>query len=347
MGEEDEGGLDGQSIAAITLGVLAWVSFLLAWFMLADAWVFLALAVGCGAAALVLGLRAKRDEQAAIAAGATAAGASMIYGMTLAAFLAALVYAMGVLLILAIVFFLLWMSYWSTPRGGSCTCRSEEPRDDSGCCCCPADGSGSSGSGCCGSCGGCGGASGGCGCSGPDCGSGGGGGGGCACVGLALPAGGLREALRAGAPHHPDLPEHEADVYRVGGARWCIGCFTTHPAFMLASAALLVVPLASATALAVGALLSAFQGVSSAGLARWKTLKIAVKASLGVGLALVLHGVRQAEWSPAWKVAALAGVLALALVSAIPRARRMARARAARAHPHEGCACGASTPAAR
>lgn len=362
VGEGDEGGLDGQSTAAITLGILAWVSFLLAWFMLAEAWLFLVLAVGFGAAALVLGLRAKRDEEAAVAAGATAAGAAMVYGMTLTAVLAALVYAAGVLLVLAILFFFWWMSFWGAERGGQgCTCGGRrDDGGDPGCCCCPVDGGGSSG-GCCGGCG-CGGGSGGCGCSGPDCGGSAGGGGGCGCVALALPAlpgkaaalarskplrERLRAALRQGAPHHPDLPEYEADVYRVGGAPWCVGCFTTYPTFLGASAALLLAPLAAAPALVAGGALALLQGVSSAGLARRRTVKILVKLALGIGLALVLHGVRQAPWAPGWKLAALAATLALALLSALPRARRMRRARAARARQHEACACGVSSPATR
>lgn len=109
------------------------------------------------------------------------------------------------------------------------------------------------------------------------------------------------------------------------GRRYCIGCFTTFPLFVLATAVLALAAPPWRLALAAGALLALAQAVSSAGLARTRAAKASVKASLGLGLALLLAGVRGAPWPVVGKLGALALVASLAWLSTVPRARRMRR----------------------
>ena len=320
---------DIQGILALAIGIVAWVSFLVAFFVADDPFLFLLFAILCGVVALVMGIRARREETAAAAAGATAAGAALLYGVSVVAALTAMVYAMGVLLMLVMIFFLMILfaggsasrSGWGCGGGGS------GGGSDPGCCCddCCDD----CGESCCD-----------CGCSACDCGCGDcgcGGCGGCGCIGfgIVLPHVGhgrgfrarLRTLLARGMPHHPDLPEFAADVYVVNGARWCIGCFTTYPVFLVATALLIAFTPPWGVSLALGMALAATQAISSLGLARRRWVKILVKGALGVGLALVVSGIHSSPWSPAWKVGALRAALGLAYLSALPRAKRMRKIR--------------------
>jgi hypothetical protein len=158
----------------------------------------------------------------------------------------------------------------------------------------------------------------------------------------ALPAVGAaawlgRAALGGGFAHHPDHPDFAQDTYRFLGARWCVGCFTAWPAFLAVSGILLLAqPVAWAPLLPAGLALAAAQGLSSLGLARRRAQKAAVKAALGAGLACAVSGVVLSPWAPPLKAAALGALLALALLSSLPRARRMAAWHAARAGAGEG-----------
>lgn len=128
--------------------------------------------------------------------------------------------------------------------------------------------------------------------------------------------------------HHPDTPQYDQDVFLVAGRRLCIGCFTTYPLFLVASAYLALAAPAGVVWwawLAGGFGLALLQSISSAGLARLRWQKVVVKSGLGLGLALAVHGVLAAPWSLVGKQAALGSLLLLALASVIPRRRRMAR----------------------
>lgn len=140
---------------------------------------------------------------------------------------------------------------------------------------------------------------------------------------LFLPMG--RRLSIQGFAHHPPGPAYEQDTYNLRGARLCIGCFTTYPVFLAASAWLALAPPGGAwSAWLLGGLgLAAVQGVSAAGLARLRWQKIAVKTSLGLGLAAAVHGVLISPWPLLGQQAALLGMLVLAGASAIPRALRM------------------------
>ncbi len=175
-----------------------------------------------------------------------------------------------------------------------------------------------------------------CGCG--DCGCGDCGGCSCATVGPSLvsaaamgPAIVLAEASAGRFAHHPDLPAFQADVYRVAGARLCVGCFTTHPLFLAASTWLAVAGLGGPwwLGLAVGLPLAAMQAASAAGWTGNKAVKVAVKACLGLGLALAVHAILQAPWPHVVQAVALGALLGLGALSALPRRRRIARALAA------------------
>lgn len=128
--------------------------------------------------------------------------------------------------------------------------------------------------------------------------------------------------------HHPDTPAFGADVFRLGGVRLCVGCFTVYPAFV-ATLVLLVAAAPPApwwTWLAAGGGLALAQAASAAGWTRWRWLKATVKAMLGSGLALLLHGVVESPWPPALRAAFLLGLLSLAALSVLPRRRRLAHA---------------------
>jgi hypothetical protein len=148
-------------------------------------------------------------------------------------------------------------------------------------------------------------------------------------VGLVTARGAARPPWRDALAHHPDLPALRADVFRVAGLRLCAGCFTVYPAFAAALLATWLWPVPAAVAWTAGAALAATQVVSAAGWTRWRWLKVAVKACLGVGAALLLRAILAAPWEPwARSLAVTAGGL-LALASAQPRRKRIARLQAA------------------
>lgn len=246
-------------------------------------------------------------------------GALLATNAALFFFLVAVTYAAGLAIVVFLFLIILGMGQASS-SGGSCgPCCT-------GCSCCD-----------CGDCGDCG--CGDCGCG--DCGCGGCGGcGGCSCatVGPSLasaaamgPAIVLAEASSGRFAHHPDVPAFQADVYRVAGARLCVGCFTTYPLFLAASTWLALVGLAGPwwLGLAVGLPLAATQAASAAGWTGRKAVKVAVKACLGLGLALAVHGILQAPWPHLLQAVALGALLGLGALSAVPRRRRIARVLAA------------------
>ncbi|HET6404031.1 MAG TPA: hypothetical protein VFH78_05240 [Candidatus Thermoplasmatota archaeon] len=339
MDEDEDGTLGPGGLIAIALAIIAWVSFLVAFLVASDPFLYLLFALLCGGAALALGLRAKREEQAAAAVGGAAAGAALLYGVSVVAALTALVYATGVLMMLVLLFFLaLMFAGPSASSGSGVACGGGSSGGGGGGCCCE-----DCCDDCCTDCGGacceCG-----CGdCGGCDCG----GCGGCGCIGFGMVVPPIRAPRRFFTrdrfAHHPDTPAFAADVYLVRGLRLCVGCFTTYPVFLLASALLVAFTPPSGLALLAGVALAGLQGLSSAGLARTRALKATVKTALGLGLALVVSGIHSAAWPPAAKVAALLGVLALAWLSALPRARRMRKARGAHVHEHQAVAPVASS----
>ncbi len=125
--------------------------------------------------------------------------------------------------------------------------------------------------------------------------------------------------------HHPATQAYEQDTYNLRGLRLCIGCFTTYPLFLAVSAWLAVAPPGGAWSawLGAGLAMAALQAVSAAGLARLRWQKVVIKACLGAGLAAAVHGVLASPWPVLGQQAALLGLLALAMLSAVPRALRM------------------------
>ncbi|HUR62066.1 MAG TPA: hypothetical protein VM286_06850 [Candidatus Thermoplasmatota archaeon] len=270
----------------------------------------------------------------------------------------AVTYLAGFALLGALVS-LLWLMLFGLcwPCGSvSATCSGPDcGPSPQGCCPCNGPASGSSGGGCCsGSASGSTGGSG-C-CSGSASGSGSAGGGGCCSsstsgsVGTtgsggvsvkataagpagaatllagsawwrARPApGGLRDTFA----HHPDAPAFAQDVFEAWGLRLCVGCATVAPSFLFLSAWLALAPLPTWwMGLAAGVPLALVQAVSSAGHARRRWQKAAVKASLGLGLALVVSGVLASPWPRAAKVALLLALMGLSWLSTLPRRRRL------------------------
>ncbi len=176
-------------------------------------------------------------------------------------------------------------------------------------------------------------------CDGDGCCDGGAGGGGCvegappevgpaaAALPLLVPA--TRRLPPHWLSHHPDTADYDQDTYRIAGMRWCIGCFTTYPLFLASAWLALAAPGGAWWAwLGGGTTLASLQAVSSAGRARRRWHKALVKTGLGLGLAFAVHGVLVAPWGTAEKQAALLGLVALAGLSAVPRAMRMRRNRA-------------------
>lgn len=110
----------------------------------------------------------------------------------------------------------------------------------------------------------------------------------------------------------------------IGRTRLCVGCFTLYPMFLLASfiAPLLGLP-GGLPALAAGVVLAGSQAASAFGWTRKRWAKVLVKSMLGTGLALAVHGTLTTAWPAPAKVVALLALLGLALLSGIPRARRM------------------------
>lgn len=341
--------MDKQLLGSLSLaaGIVA-ALFLVASFATAGSPVgppiFLGPALLAALAAIALGVAALPDRTAP-------AGLALGHGVAVAGLVLGLVYATLVvvipilLLILFLIFGWPWYaSYTGCGSSGASSshegCCGSSGSGEGGCCCCGPGCSNCDPGKCCSGCGdcncSCGNACTGCGsCGCGDCGCGNCGCGGCGGCGCAAPLT-LTGAAAAGwsaahvsrlFAHHPDLPDYDADVYRVRGARLCVGCFTTHPAFLLATLAFLVAPpgLAWSSALLVGAALACLQAISSAGLARRQWMKVIVKTALGVGLALVVLAAREAPWPPAARAGILLAALGLAMASAIPRARRMRR----------------------
>ncbi len=150
----------------------------------------------------------------------------------------------------------------------------------------------------------------------------------------------LRVRLPRGPPagwlaHHPAGLRYQQDTYNVAGWRLCIGCFTTYPIFLAASAWLALAHPAGPwwAWLAAGLAVAFAQAVSSAGLARMRWQKVVVKTCLGLGLAAAVHGVLISPWPVLAQQVALVGMLAVAMLSAVPRALRI---RAAACDDREG-----------
>ncbi len=251
------------------------------------------------------------------------------------AFVVALAYAAAGYVLWILASFMAWLFWPSTctftyepcsngHHPGPCCggpCGSSSSSGSSGCCGSGSSSSGSSSGSCCGS---------------GSSSTGGGAtvGGKGASAGVLAPlaglgfAGWLRVApgrLDALTAHHPPGERFTNDVFRVGAVRLCVGCFTTYPVFLLVSAWLAFSALAPGGAglLAIGLPLAAVQGISSLGWARVRAVKVAVKASLGLGLALCVHGVLTSGWPRLAEAGALFLLLAAAWLSALPRARRM------------------------
>ncbi len=150
-----------------------------------------------------------------------------------------------------------------------------------------------------------------------------------AAVPLVLPWARLSAVSAMRLAHHPPGPAYEQDTYNLRGLRLCIGCFTTYPLFLVASTWLILAPPEGTWSawLAGGLALASLQVVSSLGWARRRWQKVAVKSSLGVGLAAAVHGVLASPWPAVGQQAALLGMLGLAGASAVPRALRMRRNR--------------------
>src|SRR5438552_12459414 len=250
----DEEAPPDYSLAALVLGILAWLTLLFGFFTSPAPFFYLLVATGLGVTALVLGLRTRKASMGSAGAGlggAAAAGAVAGQAALLAAALVWVVYATGLLVVLAVLYFvfLLWFPpQYASSGGSSCSC------GDCSRCCEPCTSCASCDCGHCGGCGSCGGC----------------GGGGCGCVSL-LGATALAGAATRALPHlaggrfahHPDAPEFAQDVYVVRGERYCIGCFTTYPVLISAT---LVVAFVGAPpfAFAWGAALALAQLVSAA-----------------------------------------------------------------------------------
>lgn len=227
--------------------------------------------------------------------------------------LTGLTYAAGLWLLAYLLLFLyLWWLLASCAEAcsqacGTCTCASPEPDDDG--CILPCGG-GSSG--------------------GKDDGGdrsipGFGAAGGLAATLAAL---GIRRLPSLDLSHHPDLPAFAADVWRIGARRVCVGCSVVYPVFFVSAAALVLAPLPIAWTvwLAGGTALASAQALSALGWTRWRWLKASVKACLGAGLAMAMHGILASPWPNLVQGAALTVLVALAGLSALPRRRRIARA---------------------
>jgi hypothetical protein len=146
--------------------------------------------------------------------------------------------------------------------------------------------------------------------------------------GARRPPMGWRQALA----HHPDHPALDADVYRVGGLRLCVGCFTAGPALAAAFAAAWLWPVPSA-AWALGLALAPLQGLSALGWTTTRARKVLVKLGFGAGSGFLLAALYAAPWPELAKSAALAVGGLLVLASAQPRLRRMERLMAEPAAP--------------
>jgi hypothetical protein len=145
------------------------------------------------------------------------------------------------------------------------------------------------------------------------------------CATLTARRGGRPGTWRDAFAHHPRLPVFDPDVYRVAGLRLCVGCFTAGPVFLLAFVAARLWSVPAAVAWPAGLLLGLAQLLSTLGWTTTKARKIAVKAALGVGAALLLNQVLAAPWPQPVKSFVVAAGGLLALSSTWPRAERMQR----------------------
>lgn len=126
--------------------------------------------------------------------------------------------------------------------------------------------------------------------------------------------------------HHPDHADFREDVFRAFGRRWCVGCFTVYPAFALGLVGLALAPSVTGPWLLVpGVALAGTQLVSSFGKARRRAAKVAVKSAFGLGLASLTWATLSSPLTGTAKAAVLIGLLTLANLSALPRARRLRR----------------------
>lgn len=148
-----------------------------------------------------------------------------------------------------------------------------------------------------------------------------------ACPALAVPSRqGLPGRWWTHLAHHPDLPAFRADVFCVAGVRLCVGCFTAWPMFLAALGLLaLLRPLPWHTLVVAGVLVGSVQLLSTAGLTKWRWLKVAVKALLATGAAAVVVGVESAPWPRPVKTAVVLGLGGCLLVSTLPRQWRIKR----------------------
>jgi hypothetical protein len=136
--------------------------------------------------------------------------------------------------------------------------------------------------------------------------------------------------------HHPACGLFEADVFRWGSRRLCVGCFTALPVLLVAFVLLEVLSVVpSTTALTAGLMFGSAQAVALLGWTRSRRSKIAVKVLLGLGLALTVYGIIHAAWPVALRASALVGGWVLAFLLLQPRARRMTSACAAHGHAPE------------
>lgn len=135
---------------------------------------------------------------------------------------------------------------------------------------------------------------------------------------------GSREALYA---HHPACDHYAEHVFTVRGLRFCVGCFTFFPVFLGTYLLGLVLPVAAAwtTWTLAGSLLLLFHLVSVLGWATRRSWKVVSKTGLGVGLAMLIHGIDASVWPEPIQKLALSALALVLLASTIPRTRRMER----------------------
>lgn len=129
--------------------------------------------------------------------------------------------------------------------------------------------------------------------------------------------------LRLLLAHHPACGLFQADVYRLGPLRLCVGCFTAYPTALAAFLGLLVLGLPAIPVLFVGLVVGSAEFFAVAGWTRTRRRKIATKLLLGFGLAATVYGVWAAPWSLAAKAVFLLVGVTLASLAQIPKVRRL------------------------
>jgi len=135
----------------------------------------------------------------------------------------------------------------------------------------------------------------------------------------------LRACLELALAHHPDCAHCRHDVYRIGRARLCIGCFTAYPIAVALLVLLAVGPVRAPPGLwlALGVAAGSVQFLSTAGWTRTRRSKILVKVCLGLGLGFATFDLMALPMSLAWKAGAFLAASLLASFSIWPKARRM------------------------